>query len=190
MRLATLLSALLLTSALHAETPVTPRKAPEFVLQFTDGSQKLLSSFRGKAVCLEFIYTTCQHCQHASQVMSKMNTEFAGKSFQPLAVAWDPMSKMRVPDFIKQFGVNYPVGYAERDPVLSFLGFSPMERVVVPQIVWIDKKGMIRAQTNASSGGDESMRQEPFWREMALKLTAEGDSSAKKTVAAAKKSGK
>ena len=159
MRSVLILSALLAATVLHAEGPSTPRHAPEFVLNLPDGTTKLLSSYRGKVVCIEFLYTTCPHCQHASQVFSKLYTEYGSKGFQPLGVAWNEMSKMLVPDFVKSFGVNYPVGFADRDKVLDFLGFSPMMRTVVPQIVWIDRKGMIRSQTQPSEG-DEKLRQE------------------------------
>lgn len=153
-----------------AISPV-PRPAGEYVIPLPDGTQKLLSSYRGKVVCLEFVFTTCPHCQHASQVMSKLYTEFGARGFQPLAVAFNDMAKMLVPDFVKDFSVNYPVGYTERDQVLNYLGISVLERFVVPQLVWIDRKGQIRAQTPAL--GDEKMLGEPYWREMLETLLKE-----------------
>jgi peroxiredoxin len=179
MRFIPVVSALMLAAALHADAPNTPRHAPEFVLTFNDGSQKLLSSYRGKAVMVAFVRTDCPHCQHACQVFSKLNTEYASKGFQPIAVAWNEMSKMLVPDFVKANGVNFPVAYSERDKVLEFLQFSPIVRTMVPQIVWIDRKGMIRAQTAPEP--DPKMLQEDYWRQMIETLTSEGDSGVKKT---------
>ena len=185
MRLVPIVSALLVSSAVFADGPTVPRKAPEFVLNMPDGTTKLLSSYRGKVLMVEFLHTTCPHCQHSAQVMSKLNTEFAAKGFQPIGVAWDEMAKMRVPDFVKTFGVNFPVAYSDRDKVLDYLGFSPMMRTVVPQIIWIDRKGMIRSQTNASEG-DEKLRTEPYWREMIQTLTAEPEPNGRKTVSSRK----
>lgn len=182
MRLVPILLALVVASGLSAEGPPIPRHAPEFVLSMPDGTTKLLSSYRGKVVMVEFLYTTCPHCQHSSQVFSKLNTEFGDKGFQPIGVAWDEMAKMKVPDFVKSFGVNFPVAFSDRDKVLDFLAFSPMMRTVVPQIVWIDRKGNIRSQT-AASEGDEKLRTEPYWREMLQSLLAEpatGGTSGKK----------
>ena len=159
---------------LRAEMPPVLRPAPEFVIQYNDGHQALLSSFRGKVVALEFLYTTCPHCQHSSQVFSKLNGEFASKGFQPLGVAFNEMPQMLVPDFIKQNNVNFPVGFSPRDAVLTFLGIPVIERFVVPQIVWIDRKGMIRSQTPAL--GDEKQLQEGYWREMIETLTKEPES--------------
>jgi peroxiredoxin len=173
-RFISVLSLLLAASSFaHAEDPQVPRKAPEFVLEFPDGSTKLLSSFRGKVVTLLLVHTTCPHCQHACQVFSKLYTEYGSKGYQPIAVAWNEMAKMYVADFVKINSVNFPVAYSDRDKVLEYLNFSPMLRTVVPQILWIDKKGMIRSQTPAI--GDEKLLQETYWRQMIETLTAEPD---------------
>jgi len=172
---------------LQAEMPPVPRPAGDFTIQFPGGQTMQLSSFRGKVVALEFLYTTCPHCQHASQVFSKLNGEYGARGFQPLGIAFNEMANMLVPDFVKQNSVNYPVGFAMREPVMNFLGVSAIERFVVPQIIWIDRKGMIRSQTPAL--GDEKMLSEAYWREMIENLLKEPDAGAKKPVthAAARK---
>lgn len=177
MRVFPVAAAAVLISALQAETPSVPRKAPEFVLNFP-GQQKLLSSYRGKVVALLFIHTTCPHCQQASGVFSRLNTEYGSRGFQPIDVAWNEMANILIGDFVKNFGVNYPVAYATRDSVLEYLGISPIVRSVVPQILWIDRKGMIRSQTPPL--GDEKMLTEKYWREMIETLINEPDASAKK----------
>jgi peroxiredoxin len=180
MRSLFLTAGLLVGLSLYAQPP-TPRHSPEFVLNFNDGSTKLLSSYRGKVVAVEFLHTTCPHCQNASKIFSKLYAEYGSRGFEPIGVAWNEMAKMLVPDFIKSFGVTYPVAYADRDKVLDYLGISPMVRSVVPQIIWIDRTGTIRSQTPAA--GEESMLQEKFWREQIETLTAEHTtSSAKKVV--------
>lgn len=35
-----------------------PRKSPEFAVELPDGKQVLVSSFRGKVLCLAFVLTT------------------------------------------------------------------------------------------------------------------------------------
>jgi peroxiredoxin len=176
-----ILTALCAGLFLRAEIPSVPRPAPDFTIQYPGGQTIQLSSYRGKVVALEFLYTTCPHCQHASQVFSKLYTEFGAKGFQPLGVAFNEMSHMLVPDFIKQNNVNYPVGFSGRDPVLSFLGITVVERFVVPQIVWIDRKGMIRAETPPL--GEEKQLSEAYWREMIETLTKEPEATTKKPTA-------
>ena len=155
------------------------KPAPEFVVQLTNGQQVLLSSLRGKVIALEFLYTTCPHCQHASQVFTQLAKEYGPRGFEPVGVAFNPMSQMLVNDFVRDFKVGYTVGYSERDRVLDFLAISPLERFVVPQIVWIDRKGMIRSQTPAN-GDNTEMYQEPYWRHMIETLTAEHAGAAHK----------
>src|SRR5437660_6868446 len=85
---------------LQAAVPPVPRHAPEFVIHFPDGSQQLLSSYRGKVVALLFVYTTCVHCQHTSQVFTKLNAEYGARGFQPIDVAFNDMSNLFVKDFV------------------------------------------------------------------------------------------
>ena len=47
--------AMLACSAFAAEVP---RKSPEFAIILADGKQVLVSSYRGKVLCLAFILTT------------------------------------------------------------------------------------------------------------------------------------
>lgn len=181
MRLALAAALVFGACALQAAIPPFPRPAPEFVIHMPGGNQMLLSSLRGKVVGLTFIQTTCPHCQHASQVFSKLYNEYGPRGFQAVSVAFNPMANLFVEDFVKNFGVTYRVGFSTPEPVLDFLGISPMERYVVPQVVWIDRKGYIRSQTPPL--GDEKMLQEPYWREMIESLLKEPAQTTRKHTA-------
>jgi hypothetical protein len=111
----------------------------------------LLSQHRGKVVALEFLLTTCPHCQTCSSLMNKLYQEYGARGFQPLGVAFNPMAGMLVPDYVKSLGLTFPVGWSERDPVQNYLQHPAMERMMVPQLVFIDRKGMIRAQFSGDS---------------------------------------
>ena len=123
-----------------------PRPSPEYAVKLTTGQQLLVSQFKGKAVTLMFVSTTCPHCQHTTQFVEKLYKEFGPHGFQPLAVAFNEMAIMLVPDFVKQLGLTYPMGYDARDPVFEYLGRSPMLKTFVPIMVFIDRNGMIRGQ--------------------------------------------
>jgi hypothetical protein len=83
-----------------------------------------------------------------------MYEELKPRGFQPLGVAFNEMASVLLPDFLKQTQPNFPIGYAQRDPVLSFLQHPAILRFVVPQFVLIDRKGMIRGQTTAEGSDD------------------------------------
>ncbi len=148
-----------------------PRPAPEYVIKLTTGQQILLSSYRGKVVALLFVMTSCPHCQTTCQLMGKLAKEYGPKGFQPVAVAFNDMSMMLVPDFIKQNRLDFPVGYDSRDPVFNFIERSPTLRSYVPMLVFIDRNGTIRAQ---HLGDDDFFtKQEPNMRAMIERLLNE-----------------
>lgn len=168
-------------SMLSLQAAEVPRKAPELSMQTPQG-QVFLSQYRGKVICVEFLYTTCPHCQHASQLMSKLQTEYGPKGFQAVGVAFNDMAQMLVPDFVRDFKVNYPVGWSQREPVHSYLQNDPNNALHIPQIVFIDRKGMIRHQSLPRE--DSQTATETFMRktiEMLLKEPAAAPAKRKKT---------
>jgi peroxiredoxin len=157
-----------------------PRPAPEFVISYPGNRQDLLSRYKGKVVALSIIFTTCPHCQTECQTLSRLYTELGPKGFQPLAVAVNPMAIMLVPEFIRDYRVNFPVGASEQGPALNFMQISPTDRWVVPQLAIIDKKGNIRAQTPFN--GDEHLQNEANLRQLITGLLNEGTAPAKRKV--------
>jgi peroxiredoxin len=138
-----------------APAPQAPRPAGEFVIHMTDGSQKLLSSYRGKVVVMAFMYTTCTHCQHTAGVLATINKEYADKGVQILGVAIDSGAQQGIPTFLKITGANFPVGFASTDQALKFL-HAPAEGWYVPMLAFIDRKGMIRYENIVSDTDDGS----------------------------------
>jgi thiol-disulfide isomerase/thioredoxin len=148
----TVMAALTLAAApAWSQKTVLPRKAPEIAVKLPGGRDLLLSSLRGKVVVMEFMFTTCPHCQDASRLMSRLYTEYGPRGFQPIGVAFNDMAMMLVPEFVAMFKVNYPVGVATRDQVLDFLTYTEQTRLMVPAMCFIDRKGMIRYQTPLDS---------------------------------------
>ena len=121
-----------------------PRKAPDFVIQMTDGTQRHLSSYRGKAVVFALMFTTCPHCQHTAQILSKVQSEYAPKGGQVVGVTFDQGAAFRVDEFNKKLGLNFPCGFADQQTVLQFLQIQGP--YFVPILVFIDKQGVIRSQ--------------------------------------------
>lgn len=138
----------LLGVSMFAADEESIRKAPELAFTVPGQGQKLLSEYAGKVVALEFIFTTCPHCQAASKYLTKLQTEFKAKGLQVIDVAVNPNADLLVENFSKEMQVNFPVGWVPQDQMVSFMGFSSA-RFVVPQLVLIDRKGMIHYQTPA-----------------------------------------
>lgn len=139
-----------------------PRKAPELAFNVPGHGQELLSNQRGKVVALEFIETTCPHCQAWTKVMKKFQSEYGSRGFQVLEVAVNALedgggtsqgANQVVTGFARQFGVNFPVGWVSKAQMASFMEYSE-SRFVVPQLALIDREGVIREQTSQLGDGN------------------------------------
>ena len=118
---------------------LVPRPAPELKIGVEN-----LSSWRGRVVLLAFISTECPHCQRASGIFEQLSHEFAGR-VQVAEMAFN--ENPEVPAFVKRFGLSFPVGVSNTVAAHDFLGIRRGERLGTPQVVVIDRSGVIRAQS-------------------------------------------
>ena len=125
---------------------VIPRSSPEYTIQLSNGKKAQLSQYRGKVVALEFILTTCEHCQRTAQIMQKLQKEFGPKGFQALGAAINDGATAAVPDFVRILKLDFPVGVGSRDEAVEYLQHPIMTRMIMPQVVLIDRKGQIQVQ--------------------------------------------
>lgn len=149
--------ALLAAGIVSSARAQVPRPSPEYSTLLPDGRHLLLSELRGKVVALEFLSTTCHYCKECSAVMNKLYAEYGPKGFQPLGVAINPNAIVLVPGYTKELGLNFPVGVGPHESALSYLRFSTLDRLMVPQLVFIDRRGVIRAHY---PGGDPFFKDE------------------------------
>ena len=126
-----------------------PRRAPEYIFTL-NGKETLLSRERaGKVVAVEFLLTTCPHCQKASEFMTQMYKEFGARGFLPIGIATnDPMmgqtKPVMVASFVKEFKVGFPVGFGPNETARGFMQIPDNKPMSAPQMVLIDRAGMIR----------------------------------------------
>ncbi len=163
-----------LVSGCMAQGQSAIRKSPELAFSIPGQGQKLLSQYRGKVVALEFVLTTCPHCQAASKVMTGMQERYGSRGFQALDVAIDPNADLRVENFAKDYQVGFPVGWTTLEQMMAYMGFA--DRPLVPQLTLIDRNGNIHYQT-PREGDAESMKPEVI-KQRIEDLLAEGKSSA------------
>jgi peroxiredoxin len=147
-----------------ATVPV-PRKSPDLVIVETSGKQMRLSTLKGKVVMIEFLVTNCPHCLRVAQTISKLQWEMGSRGLQSIGVAFDSgVNSQIVTKFTEQLAITYPVGYVSSDKVDSYLGRSGTERFAVPQVVVIDRKGVIRAQSRPA--GEKNLENENYLRSL------------------------
>lgn len=160
------LAALLTLSAvaLAGSAPPVIRPTPDFTVTEPSGKQIALSSLRGKVVVLTWMFTTCPHCQHESEMLTKILKDLGPRGLVVLGVAINDNAAILVPGFVEQYGVGFPVGVSNAAAMTSYMGFSQMMRWSVPQVVVIDKKGNIRAQSPFSGG--PNLQTESYMRDL------------------------
>jgi len=173
MLLQKLLPVVLCAASLAAAAEI-PRPSPDFAVYLNDGRQIHISEYKGKVVVFAFILTGCSHCQFTSQVLTKMQQDYGPRGLQVIASAINEMSKLYVPDFIKNFHPAYPVGYNEREAAEDYLQHPAMYRLLMPQVVVIDRKGTIRAQYAGDDKFFENADQEKNFRNLIEPLLKEG----------------
>lgn len=144
MRFLTTSAAFIALSISAFAAPPVPRPTKDFDFVLASGQHLKLSSLKGKVVIVQGLSVSCSHCQAYSQVLSKMQTEYGPRGFQAMGVAFDS-DAAKVQNYVTTYHVNFPVGYAPEDTILDFLDHSVFERNMVPQVLIIDRQGMIQA---------------------------------------------
>ena len=180
----TLLVMTLVTSVFALPTVTVLRKSPEFAIADSSGKTTQLSSLKGKVVVMEFLFIKSQHCMRVAMTLNKLNTELGQRGFQAVGIVFDPPNtpengEQLLPVVVDSLKLTYPLGYASKNDVDNYLGRSGNETLNIPQVVVIDKAGMIRA-TSGGRGGDPALEDESSLRTLINGLLNEGVSTGAK----------
>ena len=162
MRYVCLFAILLGFSVLLPAKPPVPRPAREFSCSDADGKKISLAAYKGKVVLIQFLITSCSHCQALSQVLTKLQVEYGPQGFQAFGVAINDATPDMVRSYVKDHQLGIPVGYAPHDQATSYLGLSVLEHLAVPQVMIIDRRGVVQAQSDPQ--GTPDLQNETYLR--------------------------
>ncbi len=132
-----LIAVVLAASVTMAQSPV-PRPAGPLLI----GGKDVLTQAMGRPMVLAFVSTQCPHCAAVAGVMQAASKEFGPC---PEAVAFDDGAESRTA-WSRKLGLSFPVFATDRQVALKFLGLTD-SRLGTPQMVYIDRAGVIRAQS-------------------------------------------
>ena len=142
------LAALLALGSPAVTAALVPREAPALTVTDVLGQQQDLSQFRGDVMVIEFMLIRCQGCLQMAKTINKLYGEMAGRGFQPVSVVFDEgVTQPVIRDLANLLKLNYPVGFTTSDDVDRYLDRAVSVRFQVPQLVVIDRAGVIRAQS-------------------------------------------
>lgn len=146
-----LASITLASSSLLAQAPVL-RKSPEFSIKKSSGEEVLLSSFKGKVVVMEFLFIGSSHCLELAEMLNKLQADLGPRGFQAIAVAFGQHADQAMVGHVEErLHLSYPLAYSTPGDVDVYLGRQGAEKLKIPQLIVIDRKGMIRSATGTAN---------------------------------------
>ncbi|MCS7044379.1 MAG: TlpA family protein disulfide reductase [Bryobacteraceae bacterium] len=168
-----LISAALFAAALaHGQIP---RPAPDIEFApVTGGSGKMrLSDFRGKVVVIEFLLTTCPGCKHSGAILARLQREYGPRGLQVIGLAVDFGSAARIPVFAAETRALFPIAAYSDASAREFLQAPLMLRMSYPQLVFIDRKGVLREHFRGEDPRMDMKAEEANIRKVIEQLLAE-----------------
>ncbi len=140
-----LVGALAFATLLTASGELSNRPAPDFRLPDSKGRIVALSDFKGKPLIVEFLSTTCPHCQKIAPILDAVHTKYKGRA-GVVAVATYPDNASTVAQFIQSYKVNYPILVDPGNMVaLGYLKPAPPTySFSIPHLFVVDQSGYIR----------------------------------------------
>jgi thiol-disulfide isomerase/thioredoxin len=139
--------------------PIPVARKPEIVApgkKIEKNEKKIdLKQYRGKALVVVMISTSCKHCITAVQFLTEMQKQYGAQGLQVVGLAGDPNADVAVPAFVEQYQPNFPFGYLAKDPFLKLANLPSDGRPFAPIVLFVDPKGMVR---NRMFGNDTQMK--------------------------------
>jgi len=173
MKKAALLATAALVSLAPALTQTLPRQAPAQVIHFPGGKTAKVSDYIGKVVLVTFILTGCPHCQNTVTLLNGIQNDLGPRGFQAIGLAVNQDAPERLAEFDQKFNPTFPVGYCPSTDAPVFLQLSPAKRPLAPLLALLDRKGVIRFQTDGSDSYFFTDREADHIRIEVLKLLEE-----------------
>jgi thiol-disulfide isomerase/thioredoxin len=115
-------------------------------LQTVGGGTISLRDFSGKVMLVNLWATWCGPCRSEIPELVKIHKEFQSQGFEIVGLSTEnPTSSAEsVKEFVQSFQMDYQVGWASRDVVISF--FQMSQRDAIPQSFIISRDGRVLKQ--------------------------------------------
>jgi peroxiredoxin len=107
-------------SATVPTAPTTPETAPGFHLKTLDGGHVSLADYKGKVVIVNFWATYCVPCKTETPWFVQLQKEHAAEGLQVIGITMDEPENKRLPKFVADMGVNYPIAFGDYDLADSY----------------------------------------------------------------------
>jgi thiol-disulfide isomerase/thioredoxin len=114
----------------------------ESKIELISGKPIKLSDFAGKVIVVDLWATWCGPCRQEIPFLKDLAKEFKDKGLQIIGLTTEDKTRDldAVKDFVKEFKINYPIGWANREIAMDIMA----GRGSIPQTVVIGKDGKIK----------------------------------------------
>ena len=124
----------------NAAAPVMPE---DYEIPTASGDKIKLSGYRGKVLVLDFWATWCPPCREEIPQLVRIAREQKDRGVEVVGLHIDDngrSSPEAIQKFIRQFNINYTVGFATDDIFIAYLG---EEETAIPQTLIFDRNGKV-----------------------------------------------
>ncbi len=129
--------------------PEIGKAASSFSLSSVNGGNKM-SVEKGKVTIVDFWATWCEPCKKSFPKYQELYVKYKASGLEVVAVSVDD-EKKDIPDFIKQHGAKFPVGWDEGHKIADC--WHPPN---MPSAYVIDKNGVVKFVHNGYHDGEEA----------------------------------
>jgi peroxiredoxin len=144
------LPVILLTCAVtvFAAGEYSNRRAPGFSLSDSHFQQHDPQDYRGRVLLVDFIQTTCGACQHLTDILLQVKTNY-GDKIGIMSIMTLPDNYGTVDKFATERKIPWPMLFDSGQVMMSYLKVTPANpKVEFPHLFIIDKVGTIRNDYN------------------------------------------
>lgn len=118
-------------------------KRPNFELANNHGEMVSVEDFQDKTILINFWATWCGPCREEMPMLVDLQSQHADRGLQVVGIALDDAKV--VDNFVRTFGISYPILVGEADVFNVSAAFGNQEGVL-PFSVLIDRDGVVRWQ--------------------------------------------
>ena len=111
-------------------------------MQGSDGKPIKLSNYSGKVLVVNLWATWCGPCRNETPELVRLYKEYQAQGLEVIALSTeDPIrSAQSVQQFMRDYEINYPVGWATREVAIALM----RDRTSIPQNFIITRDGRIK----------------------------------------------
>jgi len=106
----------------------------------SDGTHRIFSDYKGKVLVLDFYATWCGPCRNSIPHLIELQKKYQTRGVAVVGLnVGGPGDLDKVPDFAREFGIQYPLG----EPDVELVTFLLSDSDAIPQTFVFDRQGQL-----------------------------------------------